>query len=255
MWFMSELLVEQNGVFMPASRGWSFIQSSKIYCNIEPPPTEIQVVDVETGKAIATVAGFEDTNEGVRIAGQSYKFLPGTGAIRKVRSEGEHLLAPKYHAKKLPRSYDLGMAAARSLNLPEDRLAILQIDGLVVVMTWLGSLMNHCLSAMMKRERIEAFPTAFAIRCSDVDPNDILLLLHRLVTQLKTVNPLGNLSIERLADLGPYFRELSDELKNKTREDWLDPEFFCNWINRIKTIDIYTLESPVADDLIAMASD
>ena len=115
MWFMSELLVEQNGVFMPASRGWSFIQSSKIYCNIEPPPTEIQVVDVETGKAIATVAGFEDTNEGVRIAGQSYKFLPGTGAIRKVRSDGEHLLAPKYHAKKLPRSYDLGMVAARSL--------------------------------------------------------------------------------------------------------------------------------------------
>ena len=104
-----ELLDCRGGIYQPASEGWSFIESNRIYGNIQPNPLEIALVDVDSGKTVASVAGVSGASGGVRVAGRSYELLPGgSGTRQRVRGGGEHDDSPRYHARSLPYAFDSG---------------------------------------------------------------------------------------------------------------------------------------------------
>ena len=85
------LLDKRGDVFQPASAGRDFIESSKAYSNIQPTPLEVALLDVDSGKVVATVAGVRSQTGGVRVAGRSYDLVPGGSAMRqRVRGGGEH---------------------------------------------------------------------------------------------------------------------------------------------------------------------
>ena len=103
------LLDKHGDVFQPASAGWDFIESSKIYSNIQPTPLEVALVDVDSGKVVATVAAVASHSGGIRVAGRSYDLVPGGSTTKqRVRSGGEHIDSPRYHARWLPYAFDIG---------------------------------------------------------------------------------------------------------------------------------------------------
>ena len=123
----SDLLVCRNDIYEPASRGADFIESNRIYGNIPAAPAEVTLIDAETGRPLATVARFGPDVHGLRIAGRSFDVLPGqAGNIRKVRSGGKHIVPPRYHARCLAYSGDLGVSIRNRLGLEQDSLAVIE---------------------------------------------------------------------------------------------------------------------------------
>ncbi|MHB1034775.1 MAG: helicase-related protein [Pirellulales bacterium] len=143
-------LDERDGIYRPASAGWEFIESNKIYTNIQPTPLEVTLVDADSGQVVATVAGVGGM-EGVRVAGRSYDFLPGGSATEKrVRPGGDHADSPRYHARSLPYASDMGTALAARLGVPSNALAVIRDANTLFVMTWLGRLLNSVLGPAQK---------------------------------------------------------------------------------------------------------
>ncbi|MFM8326446.1 MAG: hypothetical protein ACKN9U_16430, partial [Pirellulaceae bacterium] len=102
--------IEKRGAtFTPSSKGRDFIESDRIYANIQPNPHEVALVDVENGKVVARVAGFDGSSSNIRIAGRSFQVIPGgDDGPQRIRSGGEALAGPRYHARNLPYAYDVG---------------------------------------------------------------------------------------------------------------------------------------------------
>lgn len=61
------LLAMEQGALQPASDGWEFVESSRIYSNIGQEPVGITLVDAESGVPIAKVAGLSEQGDGVRL--------------------------------------------------------------------------------------------------------------------------------------------------------------------------------------------
>lgn len=248
------LLDCRSGIYQPASEGWSFIESNHVYGNIQPNPLEIALVDVDSGKTVASVASLSGSS-GVRVAGRSYELLPGgSGTQRKVRGGGKHDDSPRYHARSLPYAFDVGAALANRFGIETNTLVTLHVGESIVMMTWLGRLLNKVLAESIRRRGINVIDGSFHLTVESKSVDDVLFLLRQTVDDVTTNNPLARINPERLIDIGPHFRYLSPNEQVKAREDWLDSRFLKKWIERIDNIQIVDASTPTGMDLIALTS-
>lgn len=246
------LLDIRGGVYQPASEGWSFIESNRIYGNIQSNPLEIALVDVDSGKTVASVAALSG-GPGVRVAGRSYELLPGgSGTQRKVRGGGEHDDSPRYHARSLPYAFDIGAALANRFGIESNTLVTLRVGGSIVIMTWLGRLLNKVLADSIGRPGRSVTDGSFHLTVENIAVNDVLSLLRQTVDDVTANNPLAKMNLERLIDIGPHFKYLSPSEQAKAREDWLDSTFLKNWIEGIENVQVVDANTPTGIDLIAL---
>lgn len=246
------LLDCRGGIYQPDSDGWGFIESNRIYGNIQSNPLEIALVDVDSGKTVASVAAVSG-GPGVRVAGRSYELLPGgSGTQRRVRGGGEHEDSPRYHARSLPYAFDIGAALANRFGIESNTLVTLRVGESIVIMTWLGRLLNKVLAESIGRQGINVADGSFHLTVESKSVDDLLDLLRKSVTDVTTKNPLARINLERLIDIGPHFKLLSPAEQAKAREDWLDSEFLRNWIEGMENVQSVDANTPTGMDLLAM---
>jgi hypothetical protein len=247
------LLAEDRTIFQPASAGWEFIQSSRIYSNIAPDPAAITLVDADSGMPIATVAGFGNRSDGVRLAGRSYEVMPDSGNTRRVREGGQHESGPRYHTRSLPYATDIGVSTGAALGLAETRLAVVDTGAALIAMTWQGRLVNSCLAEALKTSGVEAKAKSFALLLPHVDTARVIPLLRDAAVSLDQNNPLGAFAVERVVDVGPHFHLLSPDAQQQARRDWLDSQYIARWGERLAEVVVIPCDSPLGSDLIALA--
>ncbi len=248
----SDLVSESNTIVVPGRGGWDFIESNRIYSNIAAAGGDIALVDVDTGTTVAFVKSVESS--GVRIAGHSFDVLPGRRArSRNVRRCGSHDASPKYRTSQLPYAADVGAAVAAYLGIRREEVVIVELPDRLVVLTWLGRLYNAALATHLKKLGKLKGASAFALLLQNVEPNGVLPLLVHTVERISNENPLGQIAVETIADVGPYFAHLGESQRMKAREDWLDTVFLNQWAARLATARLIDEASPLGSDLIALA--
>lgn len=248
------LLDKSGDIVQPASAGWDFVESSKVYGNIQPTPLEVALLDVDSGKVVATVAGVKSQTGGIRVAGRSYDLVPGGSAMsQRVRGGGEHVASPRYHARSLPYSFDVGASIAGLLGIEPTSLAVLRIGDDLVLMTWLGRLFNRVLAEGLRRRGSEVVDGSFHLAVKGITEDGLLELLRQTVKDVASKNPLAAIMPEKMVDFGPHFEQLSPMLQDKARKDWLDVEFLENWIKGIRELQTVPTDSELAADLLALA--
>jgi ATP-dependent Lhr-like helicase len=250
----SEMLDRQAGVYRPASLGWSFIQSKKIYANIQSTPMEIALVDVDSGKRIATISGLRDPSTGVSVGGRPYEVLRGRSPaeLRVRKSEVGAGDAPRYHARHLPYAGDIGAMLANFLGIQPQEIVALRQGSDLIVMTWLGRLFNAVLARGLTRLNCPAIEGAFHLQVRAEEEPRILDLLRQAVSAIVADNPLGEVAVDRLVDVGPHHAQLSPALQRATREDWLDAEFLERWIGHVFEVRIVDSASDLGQDFLAL---
>lgn len=245
------LLDRRGHIYQPASKGSDFIQSSRIYSNIAPTPFEISLVDADTGKVVAIVAAAPEGH--VRIAGRSYEVVgsnrDGQQRIRGADAPGG---SPRYQPVALPYAADLGAAIAGRLEIPVDTLAVVTAGGGLVVMTWLGKLLNSALAEWLHARAFKVKPHAFSLVVNDAEASNVLKVLSTAVDGVIQDNPLSQMKVERMADLGPYFSELSPSMQQLSRRDWLDADYLRKWCSTLRRVLVTAPESAIGRDLLAL---
>ena len=248
-----DLVEVRNDIVQPASEGWTFIQSSRIYANIEPPLVEIDLLDVETGRLLATAAALRPSGDNtLRLAGRSYEVVATDGKRIKLRGSVDATTTPMYHPRSLPYAYDVGIVVARRLNIPEQRLVAVLVDEKLFAMTWIGMLNNSFLAAAATAEGIKCKPFPFGVCFSASQFSSLEAVLKRCVTRLADAEVSRQVQVELLADLGPYFQNFSDSTRQCARHDWLDIEFLVHWINLITEVELVPSDSDLGLDLLAV---
>jgi len=247
------LLDKQGEIIQPASAGWDFIESNKVYSNIQPTPLEVDLVDVDSGKVVATVASVSSQSGGIRVAGRSYELLPGGSATKqRVRGGGEHLDCPRYHARWLPYSFDIGASLASLFNIAPDSIVAFRVGDDLVVMTWLGRLLNSVLAHGMRQRGLNVVDGPFHLAMKGSTETNVIEQLGQAVRDVTLTNPLASLAPERMVDVGPHFQRLSPTLQTKAREDWLDKGFLESWMGGIRELRMIPPDSKLGTDLLAL---
>jgi ATP-dependent helicase Lhr and Lhr-like helicase len=247
------LLAERNGIFQPASEGWEFIESSAIYSNIAAEPAGVTLVDAESGEPIAKVAGFNDRKDGVRVAGRSYDFMADSGNTLRVREGGQHMGAPRYFERKLPYASHVGISTGASLGLAPSQLAVIECGGELIVMTWQGRLVNSCLAATLSSHGTPARATAFSLLLSRSTSSLLIALIREAASRLVAQNPLGELGVESIVEVGPNFHRLSIDAQADARRDWLDLPYIDRWAAALQDVVAIAPDSALGADLSALA--
>lgn len=243
-------LVDRRGqVYQPAAAGWDFIQSSRIYSNMEPAPVEQALVDADSGRIVATVAAVRGKH--VRVAGRSYEVVAGgRRGEHKVRGVQGEAVPPRYHSQHLPYSADLGAAVAGRLGIDPDTLVVVPSGGGVIVMTWLGQLLNAALAEALEADGVVVADKPFSLILQGRSMEDALPLVTKAVTVVVQTNPLGRMKVEGIADLGPYLRELSPTLQEVARRDWLDAGYLSNWVAGLRRVQPVEADTDLGRDLL-----
>jgi hypothetical protein len=230
-------LDKQGEVYLPASEGWDFIESNRIYANIQANPLEVALVDVESGQTVATVAGFRDSSGGIRVAGRSYNLVPGGSPfLQRVRSGGDHVDSPKYHARTLPYAFDVGASMMGYFSIRPDEIVTIRVGQSLVVMTWLGRLLNAVLGDGFKKHRLTVSVGSFSITVILDEDRPLLPLIRETTQEVVAENPL----------------EVSQVLQGRAREDWLDHTFLQSWCDHLSEIRILPADSELAEDLLQL---
>jgi Lhr-like helicase len=228
------VLSKQRDVFLPASRGWDFIESNKIFSNIQPSPLEVALVDVDSGRVVARVKSVAPGAEGVRVAGTSYRLLKGgRGNVQPVRSDDGHDASPKYHARSLPYSAEVGASLAAYLEIRPEELVEVRVGQNAVLMTWLGKLNNALIAAELSRRSLKCSYGAFHVSLAVDSQRDLLQMLKESVVGILAHNPLPDLGIERMVDLGPHWQYLSPDMQRYGKADWLDRDYLHDWSSNL----------------------
>lgn len=248
------LIDRQGQVYQPASHGRDFIESKKIYGNIQPNPLEVALVDVDSGKIVATVAGLGNSVRHIRVAGRPYEVLPGGSAFRqKVRGGGDQGGSPRYHTRFLPYASDIGTVLASRFEINESTLVMVPVGDSVTVMTWLGRLMNSILKEGLRKVGHAAVDHSFHLTIQgSIDAADLLIVFRNAINHLSDNNPLGQMTPERMIDIGPHFQHLSASQQVQAREDWLDTQYLRTWINSITTVQSIGADSELGRDFLTL---
>ncbi len=246
------LIHYRNGVYEPASEGREFIESQRIYSNIAPM-TEIELVDADTGRSVGRVSQLDPEGRGVRVAGRSFELLPGgSDGIQKVRATGDHQATPRYGSRSLPYAADVGLALAGLLGIEPHVIVAIEKDGALVLMTWLGKLLNLSVATLLSRQGIRAKARAF---CIAVEPGDGTATMEAIRTAIQlpiSTNPLSDQPVERAADLGPHLQFLSPQSQSLARGDFHHGDHLREWIGKVTECRIETL-SDLAEKLLWLA--
>lgn len=250
----TDLLAHRDGVFEPASEGWEFIESNRIYSNIVPS-AEIELVDADTGRSIAKVSRLEPGSTGVRVAGRSFELLPGSSkGVQKVRATGEHRQLPRYAARSLPYASDMGAALAGLLEIPPGDLLGLEHDGGCVLMTWLGKLLNVSLAALLRHVGVACKARAFSIIVEVPDCQAAFQTLRDVFNIPLPTNPLAAEPIEAAADLGPHFTLLSAAGQRLARGDFFHAGYLRNWNQNLAKCRLVDTSTDLGEKLLALSA-
>lgn len=245
-------LEKQGDVYTPASDGWEFIESNHIYGNIQATPLEVALIDVESGRVVARVAGLGDSSRGIRVAGRSFDIVPGGSAYeQRVRSGGDHGEGPRYHARTLPYAFDVGASLSNYFGFTVNELGITREGEICLVWTWLGKLLNSVLGASLRRRGFDVTESPFyiAMKC---DESRVIPLLREAVQEAEVNNPLSYLKPEQMVDLGPHLRHLTPAGQEKARQDWLDMDFLRVWIERVTAVQTISPASDLGKHLLSL---
>lgn len=247
------LLVRDAKVYQPGAKGWSFIESSSIYTNIAPVPFETTLIDADSGKPIVSVAAVRTQDGGIRVAGKSYEVLPGGNASRQlVRASDQHGDGPRYHSRSLPYSFDIGAALSNLLGYSRESIACLRVGDGVAVFTWLGKLLNLALAKSMKELGVTAQAGAFHIRASTVAVDSAIELLRKASALTVAKNPMAEIDLGKVVDLGPYFDYLTPRSQRLAQQDWLDVRFLTSWAESLHQSVEITVDSDIGRDLLVL---
>lgn len=245
----------ENEIYRPASRGRDFIDSNRIFSNIAPTPPKTEVIDADTGKAIATVAAIDRSPGVVRIAGKSYDVLPGgTSARQRVRASEQMGASPHYHVSRLPYAFDIGASLANLLLNEPGKVLFVQVGDSLNVFTWLGAMLNAALAATMKRVGCAVTGGAFHLQIPNGERERIRILdwIRRAVAELCRENSLHGVQIQSLIDLGPNFEFLSAESRRLAQQDWLDRDFLQGWATNLSDCQEIMANSDLGCDLLTL---
>ena len=247
------LLNRTGTVYQPAEEGWNCIENSRIFSNIPPAPPEVSLIDVETGAVVANVAAIGD--DGVRVAGRSYDVLPGGNPRRKnIRFGGEHADAPVYSPRSLPYAFDVGSSLARFLGIAPATILAVSAGNRWNYLTWLGKLMNSALAEGFRRRGLDVTAGPFHISVKAHEAQETVQSFRAAVRDIVLKNPLSGMRVEGMADLGPYLEHLTPALMAKSRDDFLDAEFFTKWSESLGEVTIVPLESELGQRLKVLSS-
>ncbi len=245
------MVAEHSGAYCPASLGWEFIESHRIFSNIQPSGQEVAVVDVDTGLEVARIAGV--TSQFVLIAGRSYEVLSRSFGTIKVRRVAVGGVSPRYGSRCLPYGGDVGPCLREFLDGDAHVLEIVPDGNQVVVMTWVGRLLNCALAMEMETQGLRCVGSAFALATEGLREDEafgaVIAAAHRIIM----ANPLGDLNVEQLVDCGPYFENLSPEVRKAARRDWLDVAFVKQWAKGLKSWKAVDQASQRAHVLMSLA--
>lgn len=250
----SQLIAVRNGVYEPASEGWAFIESNRIYSNIAPSPDGVAVVDADTGNTIAHVGSIDEGAGGVRIAGRSFDVLPGGDRGKRiVRLRGDYTDSPRYHARRLPYAFDVGASIRTRYGIGTDEILLVDCNGVVVAMTWLGRLLNSALAHPLGAQGRLVSASAFALFLRGISENGAIEALKDSVSRLRARNPMGSIAVERLVDLGPYLGDLMGEQQEEARKDWLDIQFMEQWASGLRSTRLVAADTDLGREMLALA--
>jgi ATP-dependent Lhr-like helicase len=251
----TNLVTSRNGIYSPASDGQAFIESNRIFSNISTSPPEIALVDADTGKTVAFVKELDSEASGVRVAGRSFSVLGGPQRYQQlVRAGGVHHGSPKYFSRLLPYSFDLGAAVAARLGVSAKQLLVFRDGTSTVALTWLGRLLNLTVAESAKGLGQAVRASAFALHFTDLAPENVLSALKDAIGQLSVQNPLATAAIERVIDLGPHYRQLSESGRRRAREDWLDVSYLNSWVSNLSDARVVERSSELGSDVAELAS-
>ena len=201
-----KLLRIQDSVVEPAEEGWSFIESTRIFNNIGSTFSGRRACRCRHGNAIGECPRLEDGGDRRSDWRPLYGVLGSPSArVRKVRATTEIHPTPTYAARKLPYAADVGVALVRPFDVQAIELLILNLGDALAAFTWLGRLQNVSLEGLLERRRVEVKASSFCIKCSGVKPADCLRVLRELASEPSPENPLLDLPVEKVVDLGPHF--------------------------------------------------
>ena len=248
------LLRLQNNVAEPGPEGWSFIESTRIYNNIGSTFSDVALVDADTGRRLANVRGLETGATGVQIGGRSYEVV-GTpsGRVRKVRGTSEEQPAPTYAARNLPYSADVGVALARRFEIEANELLLVNLGDKLAGFTWLGRLQNLSLEGLLTRRGVAVKALSFSLHFRSLQPSDCLRVLRDLALERSPENPLLDLPVEKVVDLGPYFDLLNEEQQRRARGDWYQAETLRDFASGLNQIRLVERDCPFGMELASLA--
>lgn len=250
----SGLVARERVLYQPGSAGWEFIESNRIYSNIQFTGSEVELVDVDTGRVVGRISGEPPASRGVKVAGRSYDLVDGGSSTQRlVRSGGEHEQSPRYASRSLPYAYDIGASLAGELSLSPDTLYCIAMGGLTTVMTWLGRMLNGVLALGIRQCGPAATAGTFHIEVDRSVDVDWIALLQRGIAELSAVDSELAIEVSRSSDLGRHFRMLSDIQQRRACHDWMDLHFLDCWVRRLKQVQRLNPGEHLADDCLELA--
>jgi ATP-dependent helicase Lhr and Lhr-like helicase len=247
------LLALQDGLYVPASEGREFIESLRIYSNINATPAEVSLVDAETGQVVARMAAVGLDGPGVRVAGQPFKVLPGGTSVRHaVRGNPDCGGAPRYHPRSVRYAQDVWASLAGLMGVAPGTLIAVPAGTGITVVTWLGRLRNSILAEGLLRKGYKVKATHIALVVPGCDASEILPLMKEAVASLEVDRRVGAIPDDRLADLGPHVGLLSSEGQRLAREDWVDLDTLRIWAESLHIAEMVDANSTVGKDLLVL---
>jgi Lhr-like helicase len=248
------LLRLQNNVGEPGPEGWSFIESTRIYNNIGSTFSEVALVDADSGKRLASIRCLESGASGVQIGGRSYEVVgSSSGKVRKVRGTSENQPAPTYAARNLPYSADVGVALSRRFGGEANELLLVNLGDKLAAFTWLGRLQNLSFEGLLTRRGVSAKAASFSIHFRGLQAQDCLGVFRDLAAEATPENPLLDLPVEKVVDLGPYFDLLNDEQKRRARGDWFQIETLRKFARDLEKFRLIERDCAIGFDLASLA--
>jgi hypothetical protein len=139
------------------------------------------------------------------------------------------------------------------LDLAPSQLAVIECGGELIVMTWQGRLVNSCLAAALTSQGTPARATAFSLLLSSSTSSSLIALIRQAASRLSMQNPLAELGVESIVDVGPQFRRLSTDAQADARRDWLDIPYIQQWAAALEDVVAIEPDAALAADLAALA--
>ena len=131
------------------------------------------------------------------------------------------------------------LALRTRLGIRPNELAVVETRHGSQAFTWLGILFNTGLERALAALGITVKARAYALDMQGLDCDGTIHILRRGVDQMVGVNPFANMPVERLSDLGPFFRDLTSGQQEAARRDFLDVDFLRAWVAELeKTVRI-----------------
>jgi hypothetical protein len=131
---------------------------------------------------------------------------------------------------------------------------LLKLGDKITAFTWLGRLHNLSLEGLLTRRGVAAKAGSFSIHFRGVQPNECLVALQAATRENISQNPLLDLPVEKVVDLGPYFELLTEQQQRKARGDWFQAEVLRDFAAHLEDFRVVERDCPLGVELSCVAA-